>query len=115
MDISVTTDMELVKSIIFIPEIWNRAAEDGIDKERYEPYCDEMRGWLVCRKGDDITGIILVHYDTSTSLKIHPYLKKEFRFLGRDMMKEFYKCHKKTLAKEILFMVRATLKNLSTS
>ena len=85
-----TTDMDLVKNMLFVPEVWDRAAEDGVSKESYEPSYDGMTVWLECKKDDEVIGIILVHVDTSAALKIHPYLLKKYRFLGREMMEKLY-------------------------
>lgn len=90
MELQMTQDMELVKSILFIPEIWERAAEDGAKKEEYEPSFDLMSGWMVVTEKEKTLGIILSHYDNTSTLKIHPYLLKDFRFRGREMMHLLY-------------------------
>lgn len=91
MIIEPTLDMELVRNILFEPEIWERAAEDGIDKESFYPGTDNMAIWLLCIEDEQIIGIILLHTDTTVSVKIHPYLLKTHREKGRIMMAAFYK------------------------
>jgi len=91
IDIQMTTDMALVKSILIEEDIWERAAEDGIDQETYYPGYDSMTVWLLCVENEEIAGIILVHTDNSVSLKMHPYLRAEHRQKGRTMMEAFYK------------------------
>ena len=91
IDIQMTTDMLLVKSILIEPDIWERAAEDGIDQETYYPGYDSMTVWLLCVENEEIVGIILLHTDNSVSLKMHPYLRAEHRQKGRIMMEAFYK------------------------
>lgn len=91
MDISVTEDMEVVRQVMLIPEIWDRAAEDGISQEDFYPGFDSLSHWLLCKEEDKIIGIILLHHDNSTTLKLHPYLRREHYSLGREMMKSFYK------------------------
>lgn len=90
LTVDITFDMDLVKSILIRPDIWERAAEDGIDKEAFYPSYDSMSLWLLCKDEENI-GIILIHTDTSISIKIHPYLMEEHRERGREMMTEFYK------------------------
>lgn len=90
MNLEMTQDMDLVKSILFIPEIWERAAEDGANQNEYEPSCGNMSGWLIVAEKEKPLGIILAHYDNTATLKIHPYLLKAFRFRGREMMNLLY-------------------------
>jgi RimJ/RimL family protein N-acetyltransferase len=90
MDISVTLDMQMVRDILMEPDIWERAAEDGVDKESFYPGTDAFSIWLLCLEENEAIGIILVHTDTSVSVKMHPYLRKKHRQKGRAMMKAFY-------------------------
>jgi len=90
MDLTVTTDMELVRAIMTEPDIWERAAEDGVEMETWYPGYDSMTAWLLCIENESIVGVILMHTDTSVSIKMHPYLRKEHRSKGRDMMRSFY-------------------------
>jgi RimJ/RimL family protein N-acetyltransferase len=82
--------MELVRAIMTEPEIWDRASEDGIDQETWYPGTDGFSIWLLCVEDNTPIGVILLHTDNSTTLKMHPYLRKAHRTRGRDMMKEFY-------------------------
>lgn len=90
MIVDLTTDMELVRAIMTEPDIWERAAEDGVEQDTWFPGYDAMTAWLLCIEDDDIVGVILMHTDTSVSIKMHPYLRKEHRQKGRVMMKAFY-------------------------
>lgn len=103
MRLELCLDMALVKRIMTEPDIWERAAEDGVDADKWYPGTNEMTIWLLCVEDDGIgengqlidnnkiIGIILVHTDNSVSVKIHPYLRSKHREKGRSMMKEFYK------------------------
>ena len=91
IDIQMTTDMELVRSILVEPDIWERAAEDGIDQDTYYPGYGPMSAWLLCIEDDKPIGLILLHTDTCVSMKMHPYLRVEHRQKGRIMMRAFYK------------------------
>jgi len=86
-----TTDMDLVKSILIIPEIWEQAAEDGVEQDDYYPGYDSLSAWLLCEIDDEPIGLIYVHNETLCSINIHPYLKHKFKRKGRDMMIEFFK------------------------
>ena len=90
MIVELTTDMELVRAILVEPDIWDRAAEDGVDQETWYPGYDSMTAWLLCIENEEIVGVILMHTDTCVSIKIHPYLRKEHREKGRIMMKALY-------------------------
>jgi len=46
MNIEPIFDMDQVKKILMIPEVWERAAEDGADKETYYPGFDAMCGCI---------------------------------------------------------------------
>jgi len=91
MIVEMTTDMTLVRSILIEKDIWERAAEDGIDQDTWFPGYDSMTAWLLCVDDEDIIGVILLHTDTNVSVKMHPYLRKEHRQKGRIMMKAFYR------------------------
>ena len=86
-----TTDMNLVKSILTVPEIWEQAAEDGVEQDDYYPGYDSLSAWLLCEIDDEPIGLILVHHENASVLNIHPYLKRKFKRNGRDMMTEFFK------------------------
>lgn len=86
-----TTDMNLVRSFMILPEIWDVSVEDGINKDNFYPGCDEFSGWLLCEIDNEVAGLILVHNDNMTTIKVHPYMLKKYRQHGREMMKEFFK------------------------
>lgn len=83
--------MNLVKTIISTPEIWEQSAEDGVIKENFYPGYDALSVWLLCKLDNKIIGIIYVHNDTSCSINMHPYLIKKYKKYGREMMNKFFK------------------------
>lgn len=89
-NLEVTFDMDAVREIITTPEIWERASEDGIDSDTYYPSFDDFHVWLLVKRDNENIGVILVHNDNTTSVKIHPYLFTEYHSLGREMMKKLY-------------------------
>lgn len=90
MIIEPTYNMDLVKEILMIPEIWDRAAEDGADKDSYYPGFDTMCGWLLCKDDEDMIGIIYIHNDNTRSIKMHPYVLPDQRGKGKQMMLSFF-------------------------
>ena len=82
--------MELVRSILVEPDIWERAAEDGVDQDTWYPGYNSMTFWLLCVEDEQVIGIILLHNDNTVTLKMHPYLRKDHRQKGRIMMRAFY-------------------------
>ncbi len=91
MIVELIYDMDEVKRLISIPEIWDRAAEDGIESDSFYPTYDDMSFWLICSHNDNNIGLILAHLDNCTTLKMHPYLLTKYRKYYLDMMNEFFK------------------------
>ena len=54
MNVELTTDRELVRAILMEPDIWDRAAEDGINQDAWYPKYDSMTAWLLCIEEGDI-------------------------------------------------------------
>lgn len=85
-----TDDMEIVRAIMLSPEIWSQAVEDGTSKESFYPGQDDLCIWLIVKLDQKIIGAILVHYETSCSLNIHPVLYSKYKKHGREMIKRFF-------------------------
>lgn len=85
-----TTDQAMIKAILSHDDIWELAAEDEVIKEEYWPTVNDSNVWLICSDGDTVFGIILAHLETSCSIMIHPYLRKQYRRKGREMMKKLF-------------------------
>lgn len=86
-----TTDQALIKAVVTNEGIWERVAEEGVDKEGFWPGVDDNTTWLLCIANGDICGIILAHVETSCAIAIHPYLMREHRKKGREMMTALFK------------------------
>jgi RimJ/RimL family protein N-acetyltransferase len=89
MDIGLIDDMEAVKSFVSQDELWE-CEDDLVQKDDFYPSNDSLSQWLYCYDDGKIVGMILVHNETSVSIKMHPYLLKAHREKGREMMKVFY-------------------------
>lgn len=90
MNVELTTDMNLVRGVLIIPEVWERAAEPNVDPESFEPGYNSLAVWLSVRDADEVIGVILVTYETSASIRMHPYMIPGTHELGREMMEAFY-------------------------
>ena len=82
-------DMNAVKAFLIQPEVWERASEDYEDVSQFYPHNDELSVWLECVDDGDFIGLILVHHDNSTTLRIHPYMASKEK--SREMMSDFFK------------------------
>ena len=91
MNVIKTENMELVREIMMEPEIWDRASEDGMDQDKWFPGFHDLCVWLLCLEEEDVIGVILLHHDNTTTLKLHPYLRLAHRQKGREMINESYK------------------------
>lgn len=73
-----TYDKDLIKSIMFLPEIFSCVAEDGMSKEDYEP--EVISGcWLVIKDDDTVIGLYYLHAINGVAVQIHAHVLPEFR------------------------------------
>ena len=80
--------MDLIKSFMTLPEIWERCADDLAD-EWTEKKDNTM--YVMVIEENEMIGVIQIDGTTSIEMTIHPYLLKKYRFKGREMMFSFYK------------------------
>ena len=90
IDLYHTEDMELVRSIMLTPEIWEQAVEDGTSKDGFYPGQDSLCAWLLVKLDDEVIGTMLVNHDTQCSINVHPVLLPKYKRHGREMMKAFF-------------------------
>lgn len=91
IDLYHTKDMNLVRSIMTTPEIWEQSVEDGSNISNFYPSQDYLSIWLLVKLKDKIIGVMLVHNDTLCSVNIHPALLAKYKKYGREMLKAFFK------------------------
>lgn len=84
-----TNDMGLIRKIVISPDIWERIA-DGVDSDYYFPTTDSGNQWILVLNNNKTIGVIYIHCDTSCSIGFHPYLLKDHRIYGIEMMKAFF-------------------------
>lgn len=91
IDLFHTNDMNLVRSIMTSPDIWEQSVEDGSSASNFYPSQDYLSVWLLVKLKNDVIGVILVHNDSLCSVNIHPVLLSKYKRYGRDMLKAFFK------------------------
>ena len=82
--------MNFIKQFITAPEIWERASEDGIDKDEFNPSSDDLH--LILKIKDKIAGICMVKRINAITFHFHPYLLKPYRpYYWKEAHKKFFK------------------------
>ena len=73
-----TTDKELIKSIVTLPDLWATVAEDGQEPCTWEP--DMGIAWLVAQDDDgQVMGLYSLIPNNCVTLEIHPYILPLYR------------------------------------
>ncbi len=73
-----TYDEQIIKSILFCPEIFKTIAEDGFLKENFELDCIGDC-WLLMSNDDKTIGLYHLHPRNSVTLEIHAHVLPEHR------------------------------------
>lgn len=89
-----TEDLELIKSVIADPVIWETVAEDGMNYDNFEPNV-MSEAWLVIRSGNEIIALFNIHSHGAITAEIHAHVlpkhRKEFsRDAGDICLQWFY-------------------------
>ena len=82
-----TKNHDLIKSFMLKSDIWNSFADDMSDKEQYEPDLSTRACWLKVIIDNKLVGLVLVDNYNLTTLKLHPYMIKEYRKHSRELIK----------------------------
>ena len=90
MIIERTFDIDLIKSVMFIDEIWNAVTEDGCTKEQYEPNLQTVI-WLTIKDGENIIALGSLDIMNGVTLRGHPLVIPEFRGQSLSIMHEVFK------------------------
>lgn len=69
---------ELIKSIIQMGEIWDCVAEDGQNKEDFDPDV-ENECWLLMNNEDAIVALYNLHGINGVTVQIHAHVVPEYR------------------------------------
>lgn len=80
--------MDIVEKFMTLPEIWERAADDLADQWRAKK---DNTVYLLVIEENQIIGVMQLDGTTSVEITIHPYLLKNKRHKGREMMRLFFK------------------------
>ena len=78
MIIERTFDIDLIKSVMFIDEIWDSVVEDGYKKEHYEPNLQTVI-WLSIKENDKVIALGSLDIINKVTLSGHPLVIPEYR------------------------------------
>lgn len=73
-----TFDVELIKSVMLHPDIFETVAEDGQEPGDFKINTDS-EAWVLMFVGDDLIGVYVFHPHNSVTLEIHAHILPEFR------------------------------------
>ena len=76
--------------------IWDSFADDMSNKEQYEPDLSTRAVWLKVIIDDKLVGLVLIDNYNLTTLKLHPYMIKDYRQYSRQLIKRVLSIFLKT-------------------
>lgn len=91
LSIKVAENMDTVRDILRDPYIWERASDGNVLMDTYEPTTSSSNVWLLVNDFDRNIGIILMHTESNTAIRIHTYLLEGHVKSSRNMMIELYR------------------------
>ena len=68
-------------------EVWDNFSDDMADKEYYEIEISSRKLWVKVDISGDFAGVVLMENYNLSTIKIHPYLMKEFKAYSRDLIR----------------------------
>jgi len=80
--------MNIINAFMHLPEIWDRASEDGASKTRVFT-CNNRSGWLVAMVGAKVVGVVDIRRVSGVVAEFHPYVLREHARLGTKMVSMF--------------------------
>jgi len=104
-------DLDFIKEFLLQDDLYERASS-GEDKEDFSP---KDGVWLLVIREDDVIGVIFCEQDNSVTMRIHPYMIKEYRYLVRYMMKCFYNWFLTTNALKLIVSIPSFYKKMYNS
>lgn len=93
-----TKDSKFIKSFMTSDEVWSNFSDDMSEKLNYEPDLSTRSLWLKVMINNDLAGLALMENYNLTTLKLHPYLLKDYRVYSRELIKELLALFLKTPA-----------------
>lgn len=87
--LSPTDDMGIIRDLVTRPDIWERIS-DTEDSEGFIPTTDYLNKWILVLNDTSIIGVIYINVETNCAIQFHPYLMKEHRKHGAEMVKAFF-------------------------
>tara|TARA_R100001244_G_scaffold132374_1_gene108528 strand:+ start:400 stop:840 length:441 start_codon:yes stop_codon:yes gene_type:complete len=80
--------MNVINAFMHLPEIWERASEDGADKNKVFT-CNNRSGWLVATVDDKVIGVVDIRRVSGVVAEFHPYVLSAHSRLGVRMVRMF--------------------------
>lgn len=91
-----TKDKKLIRDFMIKDEIWDSFTDDMSIKENYEPDMSTRAAWLKVVINKMVVGLVLIDNYNLTTLKLHPYMIKEYRKHSRTLVKRVLSIFLKT-------------------
>lgn len=81
-----TYNVDVIKSVMFVDEIWDAVTEDHHEKEYYEPNLQQTT-WYEILDGDILLGLLAMDHVNVVTQRVHPMILPEHRTRSRDICK----------------------------
>ncbi len=73
IEVTRTYDAELIKSILFDPDLWDAIAEDGQKKDEFEPVVND-ECWLLMTHDETVIALYNYHTKNAITVEIHAHV-----------------------------------------
>tara|TARA_R110002110_G_scaffold98554_2_gene252168 strand:- start:72 stop:542 length:471 start_codon:yes stop_codon:yes gene_type:complete len=91
-----TKDAKLIEDFMLKGEIWDSFTDDMSDKDNYSADLGTSSAWLKVVIDEEVVGLVLIDNYNLTTLKMHPYLLKDYRKYSRKLIKRVLSIFLKT-------------------
>lgn len=79
MKLEPITDLEVIKSVLTDPEMWERIKEDDNVLEEFIVPEDDKLLWLGVHTDDGLAGLFFIHNVNLTTIQLHAHILEPFR------------------------------------
>ena len=86
MNIQQTFDVDLIKSVVTMPVIWDVITEDGHQPEYYEPVL-QNKAWVTLMDSDTLVGLVAFDHVNQVTLNVHPMVLPHKRAKSREIIR----------------------------
>ena len=81
-----TFDIELIKSVVTIPAIWDAITEDGFYPQHYEPNL-QTKLWFTMHDDDALVALVVFDHVNTVTLNVHPMVLPCKRGKSKEIIK----------------------------